>query len=100
MDNNDIKSKTVKGLFWSGIDKFVFEIVQFVVGIIMARLLMPSDYGVIGILLVFISFSTLFIDGGLTTALIQKNNRTEEDFSTAYVYNLVTSTVIYIFLFF
>ena len=65
----------------------------------MARLLMPDDYGVIGILLVFISFSTLFIDGGLTTALIQKSNRTEKDFNTAFTYNIVTSIFLYLFLY-
>lgn len=65
----------------------------------MARLLMPDDYGVIGILLVFISFSTLFIDGGLTTALIQKSNRTEKDFNTAFTYNIITSIFLYLFLY-
>lgn len=100
MGEKNLKNKTVKGLLWSGIDKFSYELIQFTVGIIMARLLMPSDYGVVGIIMVFVSFSTLFIEGGLTTALIQKSNRTEDDFNTAFVYNLGMAIFIYIVLFF
>ena len=94
-----IKEKTVKGIFWSGVEKIIYELMQFLLGVIMARLLLPSDYGVIGILMVFITFSSLFIDGGFTTALIQKNNRSELDFSTAFCYNLTMSVLIYAILF-
>lgn len=96
---DSIKNKTIKGLMWSFVDKFLFEIIQFVLGIILARLLLPSDYGILGILLVFISFSTLFIDGGMATALIQKTDRTEEDYNTAFFYNLFVSIAIYLLLF-
>ena len=96
---DSIKNKTVKGLLWSGGEKFSMEIIHFIISVIVARLLMPSDYGAIGIMMVFTSFSMLFIDGGLTTALIQKTNRTEDDFNTAFIYNLVVSVFVYLVLF-
>lgn len=96
---NSIKDKTIKGLFWSAIDKVSFEVIQFAIGIVMARLLLPSDYGIIGIMMVFITFSTIFIEGGLTTALIQKNDRSDADYNTAFIYNIVIASFIYIILF-
>ena len=96
---DSIKSKAIKGTIWSGVEKFSSDTIQFVVTIIMARLLMPDDYGTIGVLLVFISFSSIFIDGGMTTALIQKRNRIEDDFYTAFIYNIIIAFSIYLFLF-
>ena len=98
--NSSIKTKTIRGLAWSAIDKLAYELIQFSVGIVMARLLLPSDYGLVGIMLVFMSFSTLFIDGGMTTALVQKTNRTNEDFNTAFLYNFSVSIFFYFILFF
>lgn len=97
--SRSLKGKTISGILWSGLDKIGYDIVQFVVELIMARLLLPSDYGVLGILLIFSSFAQIFIDGGFTTALIQKNDRTEEDINTAFVYNLTTSLLIYFLIF-
>lgn len=96
---DSIKNKAIKGTIWSGVEKLSSDTIQFVVTIIMARILMPDDYGTIGVLLVFISFSSIFIEGGMTTALIQKRNRTEDDFHTAFIYNIVTAFFIYSFLF-
>lgn len=100
MNNQSTKSKTIKGLFWSGLEKFSFQLIQFLVGLVLARLLMPSDYGLIAILMVFVSFSVIFVDGGMATALIQKNDKTDEDFNTAYIYNIIASLSVYIFVFF
>ncbi len=94
-----IKKKSLYGLIWSGIDKFALEMIQFIIGIVLARLLMPSDYGLIGILMVFVSFSVIFIDGGVTKALVQKIDRTDDDFNTAFIYNLFSSIFIYFILF-
>ncbi len=96
---DNLKTKTFKGLLWSGGEKFSMEIIHFIISVIVARLLMPSDYGAIGIMMVFTSFSMIFIDGGITTALIQKTDRTEEDFNTAFIYNLVVSIIVYLLLF-
>lgn len=94
-----LKIKTIKGVAWSGLEKTLTYVVTFIVGIVMARLLTPDDYGIVGIITVFVSFSQLFIDGGFTTALIAKANRNETDFQTVFVFNLVASFLLYGFLF-
>lgn len=73
--------------------------VQFVSGIILARLLMPSDYGAIGMLLIFINVGNIFIDGGFGSALIQKYRPTQEDYSTIFWWNLAMSIGIYLAIF-
>jgi O-antigen/teichoic acid export membrane protein len=97
---NDIKSKTVKGVFWSSIERFSVQGIQFVLGIIMARLLEPSDYGVIGMLAIFLAISQTFIDSGFSNALIRKQNRTEIDFSTVFYFNIGVGLFFYFLLFF
>lgn len=98
MTGSSLRSKTLRGIFWSGADKFSYYIIQFVINIVMARLLTPDDYGLIGILMVFIAFFGILVDGGFATALIQKKERTEHDFSTVYIINIVTSLCVYILL--
>lgn len=83
-------------MVWSSIEKISIQIIQFIIGIILARLLSPSDYGIIGILLVFISFMQVFIDSGFSKALIQKQNRTETDYSTVFFINCLISVFCYI----
>lgn len=97
--SNNIKSQAIKGVVWSSIERFSMQGVQFVLGIIMARLLTPDDYGLIGMIFVFMSISQVFIDGGFANALIQKQNRTETDFSTVFYINLGISIIFYILLF-
>ena len=97
---NSIKSKTVKGVFWSSIERFSVQGIQFVLGIIMARLLEPSDYGVIGMLAIFLAISQTFIDSGFSNALIRKQDRTETDFSTAFYFNIGVGFFFYLLLFF
>lgn len=95
-----VKRQTVKGVFWSGVEKISTHLVSFVINIIMARLLTPADYGIVGIIAVFVSFSQIFIDGGFTTALISKADRDETDFRTVFIFNLGCSTLLYAILFF
>lgn len=97
--NNNIKSQAIKGVIWSSIERFSMQGMQFLLGIIMARLLTPDDYGLIGMIFVFISISQVFIDGGFTNALIQKKNRSEIDFSTVFYINLIISVLFYIILY-
>lgn len=94
-----IKSQTIKGVAWSGLEKAVTLTITFVVNIVMARLLTPADYGVVGIIAVFVSFSQLFIDGGFTTALVSKVDRNEDDYKTVFVFNFFMSIFLYILLF-
>jgi len=95
-----LKQKTVSGIFWSSVERFSVQGVQFVLGIIMARLLLPADYGLIGMLSIFLAISQSFIDSGFSNALIRKKNRTETDCSTVFYFNIVVGLFFYLILFF
>lgn len=95
-----LKQQAVKGVFWSSIERFSVQGVQFVIQIIMARLLSPSDYGIIGMLAIFLAVSQSFIDSGFSNALIRKTNRTQEDYSTVFYFNIVVGLFFYLLLFF
>ena len=90
---SSLKEKTVKGVLWSSIDRFSTQGISFVFSILIARLLLPSDYGVIAMLGIFMAVSQCFIDSGFGTALIRKNDRTETDYCTVFYFNIVVGTV-------
>lgn len=96
---SDLSRKTVKGAFWSGLDIISRQIISFVINIILARLLFPEDYGILGIVLVFTNIMDVIIDGGFSVALIRKKERTEEDLSTAFFFNVILGIIGYICLF-
>ena len=95
----NLRTKSVNGIFWSFVENFSLKFIQFSIGIVMARFLVPSDYGLIAMLAIFLGVSAIFIDGGFTTALIQKKNSTEIDFSTIFYFNVLLSIIIYLFIF-
>lgn len=95
-----LKDKTVKGVFWSAFNRFSTQGIGFVFNIIIARMLLPEDYGVVAILYVFMEISNCFIDSGFANALIRKPDRTEEDFSTVFYYNFVVALLCYAVLWF
>lgn len=95
-----LKQKTVTGILWSSIERFSVQGVQFVIMIIMARILLPSDYGMIGMLAIFIAISQALIDSGFSNALIRKTNRSDVDFSTVFYFNIVIGILLYLILFF
>lgn len=94
-----VKKQLAHGVLWNFIEKILMEGAQFVIGIILARLLLPSDFGLIGMLAIFVAISNVFIEGGFAKALIQKKECTDLDYSTAFVSNIVMSLVIYAILF-
>ena len=96
---NDLRREAVRGVLWSAIERFSVQIVQFMIHIILARLLLPSDFGLIGMLAIFLQISQLLIDGGFSNALIQKQDRTEIDFSTVFYFNMFISIALYCVLF-
>lgn len=98
MEQN-LKNKTLSGILWSAIERFSLQSVQFVINIIMARLLAPSDYGMIGMLAIFLQISQAFVDSGFTNALIQRKDRTETDFSTVFYFNILIALIFYGILF-
>lgn len=90
-----LKEKAVKGVFWSSIDRFSSQGIQFIFSILIARMLLPSDYGVIAMLGIFLAVSQSFIDSGFGTALVQKIDRTETDFSTVFYFNILVACFFY-----
>ena len=99
MAEQTLKDKTVKGVAWSGIDQVVQYAVSFVVGIFLARLLSPAEYGLIGIIMIFTAISDSIVDGGFTNALIRKNDVREEDYYTVFIINLAVSFLLTALLF-
>ena len=97
---DDLKNKTVKGVSWSFVEQVLTRGANFIIGIILARLLTPTDYGLVGMIGVFISVSQIFIDGGLSSALIRTKEPSEKDYSTVFIINMAMSILLYAILFF
>ena len=95
---DSLKQKTFSGLVWNFLETFVLQAFGFVQGVILARLLMPSDYGLIAMTGIFFAVSYTLMDSGFTTALIRKKERTDVDYSTVFVTNLVISLVLCVIL--
>jgi len=91
----NLKDKTVTGVVWSAFQKGGSIVVGFISSIVLARLLTPEDYGLIGMLAIFIAVSEVFINGGFGSALIQKKRPTDEDYSTFFIWNLTISVFLY-----
>ncbi len=94
-----LKHKTIHGLFWSSIDIFATQGIQFIIGIILARILAPREFGLVGMITIFIAVSQSFIDSGFSQALIRKNNCTQSDYSTVFYFNLAAGVLSYLLLF-
>lgn len=94
-----LKDKTVKGTIWSILERFSVQGVSFVVMIIMARMLTPSDYGLVGMLAIFIAVSQSIVDSGFSQALIRKQDRSEIDNSTVFYFNIAVGAILYLILF-
>lgn len=94
------KNEAIKGMSWSAIEKFASQAIAFVLGIIMARLLDPSDYGLIGMLAIFIAIAMTIADSGFGSALIQKQDKKTEDYSTFLLFNIGINVFLYLILFF
>ena len=99
MSQESLKSKTIKGTAWSAADAFLGQGVTFLVGIVLARLLSPDEYGLIGICLIFNTVLSGIVDSGFSNALIRKKNCTDVDYNTMFVTNLTISIVLYALLF-
>lgn len=100
MAEQGLKDKTVKGVGWSAIDNLSQYAVTFLVGIVLARLLSPDDYGLIGIISIFTTVCNTIINGGFGTAIIRKKDASDDDYNTAFIVNLGMSVLLYFVLFF
>lgn len=93
--SSSLKRQAVSGVTWTSIERFSQQVIQFVIGIAIARVLAPSDYGVIGMTAVFFAVATTFVDSGFGSALIQKKDRDEVDYSTCFYFNVVVGVILY-----
>lgn len=98
--SQSLRNKTIKGIGWSAVENITRLGVTFLVSIILARLLSPEEYGLIGILAIFIAIFNTIVDSGFTNALIRKKNATDADYSTVFYTNLVLSVILATVLFF
>lgn len=98
MEEN-LKKQTKQGVIWSAVQRFSLQGTQFVITLFMARLLSPREYGIVGMLSIFLAISGVFIDCGFTSALTRKQDRTHEDLCTVFWFNIVIACIAYVILF-
>lgn len=97
--SDNIPRKAAKGMAWTMVERMSVQLCQLVIGIVLARILLPSDYGTIGMLAIFMAIAQSLLDSGFNRALIQKKNRTNVDYSTVFYFNLVISIFLYVLFF-
>ena len=99
MAETNMKSKVLSGLFWKVMENGGTQGIQFIVSIILAKLLTPEEYGIVGLITIFITIANVFVQNGFNTALIQKKNADDVDFSSVFYLSLGVAAVMYIILF-
>ena len=99
MDDKQIKAKVISSLFWKLMERIGTQGIQFIVQIALARLILPEEYGTIALIAIFISFANVFVQYGFNTALIQKKETSETDFSSVFFLSLAVAGVFYLILF-
>lgn len=99
MAETEMKQKVAKGLFWKLLENSGAQGIQFVIAILLARLLTPEEYGVVGIIMIFITIANVFVQSGFSTALVQKKQADELDFSSVCYFELAAAFVLYVILY-
>lgn len=99
-DNTSLKDKTIRNMIWSFIDNIGSRVIQLMIQLILARLLTPSDFGILGMVFIFIILSEVIIDSGFSNALIRDRATTQEDYSTVFYYNITIALSFYVLLYF
>jgi len=97
--SEELKQQTITGMIWSFVERFGSVMLQFIANIVLARLLTPDDFGLIGMIMVFIAISNTIVDSGFSSALIQKRDVTQEDYSTIFFVNIILALALFIILF-
>ena len=96
MENQNTKSNIISSLIWKLLERSGTQGIQFIVQIVLARLLLPEEYGIISIVMVFILLANVFVQSGFNTALIQKKDTDEVDFSSVLYLSLGVAGVLYV----
>ena len=92
---SSLKEKAISGMMWNAVERFGSTFFLFLSNLVLARLLMPSDFGTVAMLMVFISISETIVDAGFGSALIQKKDVDEKDYSTVFIWNIFFSLFLY-----
>ena len=100
MENDSLKFKTISGLFWRFGERITAQAISFIVSIVLARILMPEQYGIVAIVTIFINIANVFVTSGLGTSLVQKKEADNLDFSTMFWASFVMSWILYLIIFF
>src|SRR5437763_1125433 len=99
MPDDNLKTNILSSLIWKFLERGGVTGVQLLIQIILARLLLPSDYGIIALIVIFISISQIFVQSGFATALIQKKEVTDSDYSSVFYLTLIAAFLFYLILF-
>jgi O-antigen/teichoic acid export membrane protein len=99
IESANLKGVAAKGLFWSAMERFGAQGIQFVFGIMITRILLPEDFGLVGMILIFMAVGQTLVDSGFGSALIWKKDPTPADYSTVFYFNISFSLVLYILFF-
>jgi O-antigen/teichoic acid export membrane protein len=94
-----LKQQASESVFWSAVERLSAQGIQFLLSLVIARILLPSDYGLIAMLSIFLAVSQIFVDSGFANALIQRRDRTETDYATVFYFNIALSAVVYLLLY-
>lgn len=100
MENKNIKGQVIDSLIWKLMERGGVQGIQFILQLILARLLTPDDYGIIAIIAIFITIANVFVQSGFNTALIQNKETDEKDFSSVFYLSMFVALVLYVVLFF
>ncbi len=96
----DLKEKAIYGMIWSAVERFGYMLIMFLSNLFLARLLSPDDFGLIGMILIFITIANIIVDGGFASALIQKKTINDRDYSTAFYVNIIIALFLYLLLYY
>ena len=94
-----LRERTLSGIKWNFIGNISNQITTFIIGVFLARLLSPNEYGLIGMTTIFIVLGETFVDSGFSQALIRKKDCTNIDYSTAFFFNLFSAIIVYFMLY-
>ncbi|HET6557956.1 MAG TPA: lipopolysaccharide biosynthesis protein [Prolixibacteraceae bacterium] len=97
--SGSLKDKTITGMLWSSVHRFATMLISFIANLVMARILSPEDFGIIGMLMVFIATANILVDGGFASALIQKKEPTNADYSTIFYCNIIIACILFVVLY-
>ena len=100
IESANLKGVAAKGLFWSAMERFGAQGIQFIFGIMITRILLPEDFGLVGMILIFMAVGQTLVDSGFGSALIWKKDPTPADYSTVFYFNVSFSMVLYVIFFF